>query len=90
MGQEDPLKKEMEILYLIPVLPWWLSGKESACNADDSRDTGLIPGLGRSCEGGHGNPLQCSCLENLMDRGAQWATVHGFTKSQTRLATNTI
>ena len=42
-------------------------GKESACNA---RDLGSIPGLGRYFGGGHGNPLQSSCLENLMDRGA--------------------
>ena len=58
------------------------NGKESACNAGD---LGLIPGLGRSPGEGHGNPLQCSCLENPMDRGAWWATVHGITKSQTRL-----
>ena len=45
-------------------LPWWLSGKESACNA------GSILGSGRSPGGGNGNPLQCSCLENPMDRGA--------------------
>ena len=40
-------------------------------------DLGLIPGLGRSPGRGNGNPLQYSCLENLMDRGALWATVHG-------------
>ena len=45
-------------------------GKESACNAGDARDSGLIPGWGRSPGGGHGNPLQYSCLENPMDRGA--------------------
>ena len=61
-------------------LPWWLSGKESACNAGD---LGLIPGLGRSRGGGHGNPLQYSCLENPMDRGDCQATVHGVTKNQT-------
>ena len=44
-----------------------------------------ISGLGRSPGGGHGNPLQYSCLENPMDRGAWWATVHGVAKSQTRL-----
>ena len=49
----------------------WLSGKESAYNAED---TGLIYGLGRSSEGGNDSPLQCSCLENPMDRGAWWAT----------------
>ena len=45
-----------------------------------------IPGLGRSPGGGNGHPLQYSCLENPMDRGALWATVHGVTKSQTRLS----
>ena len=44
-------------------------------------DSGLIPGLGRSPEEGNGNPLQYSCLENSMDRGAWWATVHGVTES---------
>ena len=48
-------------------------------------NVGLIPGSGRSSGGGHGNPLQYSCLENLMDRGAWQATVHGVTKSQTQL-----
>ena len=46
-------------------VPWWLSGKESACSAGD---LGLIPGLGRSPGEGNGNPLQYSCLENSMDR----------------------
>ena len=57
----------------------WLSSKASACNAGDP---GSIPGSGRSPGGGNDNPLQCSCLENPMDRGAWWATVHGVTKSQ--------
>ena len=52
-------------------------GKESSCTAGD---LGLIPGLGRSPEQGHGNPLQYSCLENPMDRGAWRATVPGVTK----------
>ena len=60
-----------------------LSGKESACNAGDTGDMGLIPGLGRSIGGGNGNPLWYSCLENPRDRGAWWATVHRVTKSQT-------
>ena len=64
---------------------WWLSDKESACTAGDIGDMGSIPVLGRSPGGGHGNPLQYSCLENLMDRGAWWATVHGVAKSQTWL-----
>ena len=63
-------------------LSWWLSWKESACNTGD---LGSIPGSGRFPGGAHGNPLQHSCLENPIDRGAWWATVHGIAKSQTRL-----
>ena len=59
--------------------------KNSPANARDIRDVGLIPGLGRSPERGHGNPFQYSCLQNLIDRGAQWATVDRVTKSQTQL-----
>ena len=55
-------------------------GKESACNAGDP---GLVPRSGRSPGVGNGNPLQYSCLENPMDRGARQATVHGITKSWT-------
>ena len=58
-------------------------GKESACSAGDP---GLIPGSGRSPEGGHSNSLQYSCLENSMDRGDWWATVHGVAKSWTQLS----
>ena len=57
--------------------------KNLPANAGHVRDMGSIPGLGRSPGGRHGNPLQYSCLENPMDRGAWWATVHGVTKSQT-------
>ena len=66
-------------------LPRWLSGKESACSAEDTGDEGSIPELGRSPGDGNGNPLQYSCLENPMDRGAWWAVVHGITKSRTQL-----
>ena len=69
---------------------WWLSegpggsySKESACNAEDLRS---IPRLGRSPGEGDGNPLQYSCLENSMDRGAWQAIVHGVAKSQTQLS----
>ena len=58
-------------------------GKEFACNAGD---LGSIPGLGRSPGGGHGNPLQYSCLENPMDRGAWRATVCGVTECRTQLS----
>ena len=54
-------------------------------NTGDLRDTGSIPGLGRSPGGGHSNPLQYSCLENSMDRGAWGATVHGVTQSRIQL-----
>ena len=65
-------------LYIIKCgLLWWLSGKESACQAGDA---GLIPGLGRAPGEGNGNPLQYSCLENPKDREAWWATVHRVTK----------
>ena len=77
----------------------WPSWNEGACeaaqvalvvknlpaNVRDIRDEGSIPGSGGSPGGGHGNPLQCSCLENSMDRGAWLATDHGVTKSQARL-----
>ena len=70
-------------------LPLAFSGgsvsKESSCGAGDP---GSIPGLGRSPRGGNGNPLQYSCLENSMDRGAWWATVHGVAKSWTQLSTH--
>ena len=60
--------------------------RKRLANRGDVRDAGSIPGLGRSPEGGNGYPLQYSCLENPMDRGAQWATVHGVTKSWTWLS----
>jgi len=59
--------------------------KNPPANAGDTRDMGSIPGWGRSPEGGNGNPLQYSFLENPMDRGAWWTTVHGVAKSQTQL-----
>ena len=56
--------------------------KNLPASAVDMRDTGSIPGSGRSPGEGNDNPLQHSCLENPMDRGAWWATVHGVPKSQ--------
>ena len=64
-------------------LPWWLSGKESICNAVD---LGSIPGSERSPEEGNGYPLQYSCLENSRDRGTWQVTVHRVAESQTRLS----
>ena len=63
--------------------PGGSDGKASACNAGD---LGSIPGSGRSPGEGNGNPLQYSCLENPMDGGPWWATVHGVAKSRTRLS----
>ena len=60
--------------------------KNSPANSGDLGDTGLIPGSARTPGGGHGNPLQYSCLENPMDRGAWWAPVRGVPKSWTQLS----
>ena len=65
------------------LFPGGSDGKASARNAGDP---GSIPGLGRSPGEGNGNPLQYSCLENSMDGGAWWATVHGVAKSRTFLS----
>ena len=59
--------------------------KNPLANALDTRDVDLIPGWGRSLGEGNGNPLQYSCLDNLMDRGAWQASVHGVAKSQATL-----
>ena len=64
--------------------PGGSDSKESACNAGDP---GSIPGLGRSPGEGNGNPLQYSCLDNSMDRGAWQATVHGVARVGPDLAT---
>ena len=63
--------------------------KNLPASAGDARDMGLIPGLGRSPGGGNGKLLQYSCLENPMDRGAWGATVHGASKSQSRMSMST-
>ena len=68
-------------LWYMP-LPWWLSGKEST----NARDVGSTPGLRRSLGERHGYPLQYSCLENSMDRGAWQAIVHGIKRSWTWLS----
>ena len=62
------------------------AAKSPPASAGDTGDSGLIPGSGRSPGGGHGDPLQYSCLENPMVRGAWWATVHGVTKGQTQVS----
>ena len=63
--------------------PGGLDGKESACNTGD---LGSISALERCPGGGNAKPVQYSCLENPMDRGAWWATIHGVVNSQTRLS----
>ena len=68
---------------LLPGLSWWLSGKESACSARGTGAACSILGSGRSPGGGHGNPLQCSCLENPTDRETWKAAVHRVAQSQT-------
>ena len=67
-------------VYILEGFPGGSHGKESGCNTGG---LGLIPGLRRYPGGGHGNPLQYSCLENSMDRGAWWGTVHRFAESWT-------
>ena len=73
----------MVILNFPGDFPGGSDGKASAYNA---RDLGSIPGLGGSPGEENGNPLQCSCLENPVDGGAWWATIHGVAKSWTRLS----
>ena len=70
----------MKIYYVYFHFPGGSDGKLSACNTED---LGSIPGLGRSPGKGNGNRLQYTCLENPMDGGAWWATVHGVTESDT-------
>ena len=78
-GCKEPDTTELNRTELSPVLSS-SEGEESACSAGD---LGSIPGLGRSPGRGHGNPLQDSCMENPMNRGAWWAIVHKATKSRT-------
>ena len=70
-------------IYCLMGFPGSSDGKASAYNAEN---LGSVPGSGRSSVEGNGNPLQYSCLENPMDRGAWWATVHGVAKSRTQLS----
>ena len=72
-------------MVICPGFPGGSVLKESACNTGDTGDTGSIPGLGRSTGEEHGNPLQYSYLENSMDWGTWWGTVHRVAKSQTQL-----
>ena len=67
------------------VFNWFPGGSDGKASAYSAGDLGSIPGWGRSLGEGNGNPLQYSCLKNPMDGGAWQATVHGVTKSRTRL-----
>ena len=71
---------------LYPIMLGFPGGSEDKASACNAGDLGLIPGLGRSPGEGNGNPLQYSCLENLMDRGAWQAAVHRVAKSRTQLS----
>ena len=85
LGSSVPAHVYWVGLLLILGLPWWLSGKESACQFLRVRSLDWEDPL----EGGDGNPLQYSCLENSRDRVSWRATVHGVAKSRTRLSTHT-
>ena len=77
---------ESKFLFLLEYPQGFPGGSDSKESAHHAGDLGSIPGLGRSPGEENGNPLQYSCLENLMDRGAWQATVHGVAKSRTRLS----
>ena len=78
------LKEEKRFMKFNPLC--FPGGSEVKASARNVGDLGLIPGSGRSPGEGNGNPLQYSCLENPMDGGVCWATVHGVTKNRTRLS----
>ena len=80
---ESRLRKELSVTSDMQGFPGDSEVKPSASNTGD---LGSIPGSGRSSGEGNGNPLQYSCLENPMDGGAWWATVHGVAKSRTQLS----
>ena len=68
---------------MLPICVGFPGGSDGKASAYNAGDPGSIPGLGSSPGEGNGTPLQYSCLENLMDGGAWWATVHGVAKSRT-------
>ena len=83
LGWEEALDKGWAPTPVFLGFPGGSISKESTHNVGDLDS---IPGLGRSPGGGNDYPLQYSCLENSMDKGAWWTTVHGVAKSQTRLS----
>ena len=76
LGEGQRIPRASQVVLVVKNLP---------ANPGDTRDVGLIPGLGRSSGEGNGTPLQNSCLENSMGRGAKHGTVYGAAKSQTKL-----
>ena len=72
-------------IYLAFSFPGGINGRQPPASAEDIRDLGSIPGLERSPGEGNGHPLQDSCLENPMDRGVWWTSVHRVAKSRTLL-----
>ena len=87
LGQKDSPGKRIGYPTAVFLgFPGGSDSKESACNVGD---LGSIPGLGRSPGEGNGNPLHYSCLENSMDRGSWWATVHGKELDTTEQLTHT-
>ena len=84
LGWDNPLEEGLATHSSILGFPDDSDGEESACNAGDSGEQGLIPGSGRSQGEGNNNPLQHACLGSPMDRGAWQATVHGMAKGQTQ------
>ena len=78
--QQDKRGTDWELWFCFP------GGSEVKASASNAGDLGLIPRSGRSSREGNGHPLQYSCLENPVDGGAWWATVHGVSKSWTRLS----
>ena len=89
------MDQTLNLLQFIPWMHFWgylvyssgfPAGSEVKASASNARDPGSIPGSGRSPGEGNGNPLSYSCLENPIDGGAWWATVHGVAKSRTRLS----
>ena len=87
--KESGATERLHFLSLMPLTDF-PSGSDCKMSVYNARDLGSIPGLGRFPGEGNGNPLQYSCLENPMDRGAWWATVHGVSKSRTRLSDFTL
>ena len=88
VAKRDTTERQTATIAFLSGCPGDAVVKNPPANAGDAKDTGLIPGSERSPGGGHGNPRQYSCLENLMHRGAWGATVHEAAKSWTRLSTH--